>query len=487
MLRLSPRRALSKPSLGGARVGHGSQLQIRWVGNGNGDGGGGGGRERKSSERVNRSPRTPADRGGDTNNKASRHGRHHVDAAENDKKKKEKKKPSLIEQLFPEQAKRDDEARRPAPRDVPRLPLDDLRPTRELGHVRPVLVGDDHVFEGSPEAQRKFEQMRRQSRDKREVTVLVMRNASRNLTDDDFRRLIPQSRHMEGWALDRADIIKVVPGRNMATLAQESYYYLLFSSQLAAFLYQGHVTRVFRTVATQTPSSVTSPIPPPPGYMIDGMDAHAAIETFSLIPPSQRLELRQLNSPLAPAMASLVRHQGYAALVNRADKSPFECRLTLDGPQLSPSHLRHIFLMTGQGIGVTWSGGDALVPRITRWDPLARLVSYQPSPTDPGSPRALEALRKQAEANQQGPEAAAEMARRRRHKRDAQRKGHGAPGAENQLVFILGFETASAAQRFVAFWHRREMVAQDYEGRCIARYEPDDDDAPPIANVEILW
>ncbi|KAF2771530.1 hypothetical protein EJ03DRAFT_325566 [Teratosphaeria nubilosa] len=470
MLRLSPRRALSTYWLGGARVGNG--LQNRWASNGDGRG--------RRSERVKSAPRNPAD--GDTA-KATRDGAtqgDNVGAAE-------KKQPSLIEQLFPEEAKRYQEARRAAQRDVPRLPLDDLRPKSEGQSVRKIDPFESYGVGASLEARRRFLEMKRQSRDSREVTVLVMRNASRNLTDDDFRRLIPQSSHMEGWTLDRADIIKVVPGRKMATLEQENYYYLLFSSQLAAFTYQGHVARMFRTVATQTPSSVTSPIPPPAGYMIDGMDAHAVLEKFSLLPPSQRLELRQLRSPLTPAMASLVRHQGYAALIDRSDKSPFECRLTFDGPQLSASLIRYIILKTGQSIGVTWSGGGTLAPKITRWDPIARLASNQPSPTDPGSARALQWQRKQAEAEQQGRDAVAEMARRTQRKRDAQLEGAGTPRAENKLVYILGFETAGAAQRFMAFWHRREMVAKDDERRRKAQYEHDDEDAPAVANVEILW
>lgn len=41
-----------------------------------------------------------------------------------------------------------------------------------------------------------------------QTSVLVMRNVSKNLVDDDFRRIIPKGKHVEGWTLEQGDIIK---------------------------------------------------------------------------------------------------------------------------------------------------------------------------------------------------------------------------------------------------------------------------------------
>lgn len=382
------------------------------------------------------------------------------------------RKPSLIEQLFPEETKRYEQAQRKASREVPRLPLDSLLSAPEPPTERHVPARTEGE---SNQALRRRRHMQQRDEHSKETTVLVLRNASPNLTEDDFRRLVPQGQHLEGWTLEQSDILKVIPGRNLATLEHLGYYYLLFSSRLGAVTYQAQATRIARMAAAHTPSSMSSPIPPPPGYQIEGLDAHAAIESFALIPPSQNLELRQLSTPLSPMLEAIVKHRGYPALVNRANKSPYEVRLVLDGPQLQLNTIKHILHASGRDRALSWSGGDEIVPSITKWNPRPN--------TSPHDTTSLGALSLSA-ANKRTEEEQLQLDVQRLHQYAGMRGGSASntlPRRSAPLVYILGFKTEGAARSFVAFWHRRAMT---WEGANI--WNEAEGDSPPVASVEML-
>lgn len=114
----------------------------------------------------------------------------------------------LLEELFPEEAERRTRlTKAKRERDVPRLQLDvpDLtpQPAGPRMEAEPDLDNRD--------ARKYYGWLSSQEKKKGEhISLLVLRNASKNLTDDDFRRLIPQGKHIEGWNLDRGDILKSV-------------------------------------------------------------------------------------------------------------------------------------------------------------------------------------------------------------------------------------------------------------------------------------
>lgn len=373
--------------------------------------------------------------------------------------KEEPKEPSLVEQLFPEISKRDEE-QQAAAREVPRVPLPNIDPHVGSGVKRQ----QRHTTRNSLTAQQQEADMEAAGPGS---AVLVLRNASPNLTEEDFRRLVPQGRHLEGWRLEQGDILKVIPGQNLANLGQQNVYYLLFTSALNAFTYQGHVQRIHNLAALHTPSSVTSPIPPPPGYMIEGLDAHAAIQAYTLVPPTQKLELRQLKPPLAPVIQTLVRHGGWKSVKDRDGKMPYEVRLTMEGPQIGPSMVRHILMESGRQRGLSWNGGEGLGMKITRWTP-----QLMPSPIQ-NDERAWAALEKRTEKEQMD----MDVARARQSSQDpayAELKRRTPPE-----VYILGFHTERAAQSFVAHWHKRPLEMDPISFP--------DWDASPIANVSMLW
>ncbi|KAK5734408.1 hypothetical protein LTR17_008906 [Elasticomyces elasticus] len=393
------------------------------------------------------------------------------------------KKPSLIEQLFPEETKRYEEAQRKAlrsreEREIPRLPLDTFARPPKIRVLRPAETVDDTRSDAAQQLER---HMRTSDASQTEITVLVLRNASPNLVEEDFRRLIPQGRHMEGWTLEQGDILKVIPGRNLSTLEQENYYYLLFSSKLSAFTYQGHATRIAQLAAANTPGSMMSMLPLSKGMMVDGFDAQSAIASFALVPPSQTMDLRQLQPPLSPLMTSIVRNRGYAAVEKRRDPTmPFEVRLTMEGPQIQGSAIRHTLLTTAKERALGWSGGEEMAPKITKWEPqnnvspmdnmkslASRSIAAANERDAATSPEELEELEKEKERKGAVDVGTAQ-------KQEMQRR---TPG----VVYIVSFYTEMAARQFVAYWHRREMIVDREKER-----EDFEDDLPPIACAEML-
>nr|POE94252.1 hypothetical protein CFP56_16492 [Quercus suber] len=399
-------------------------------------------------------------------------------------------KPSLMDQLFPThangQGKESLKSRKP--RELPYMPLHELVPPSAVAKL-PIRYSD--VDEGDYKSRKgwhTYENRRLEMAAEGErQTILLLRNASKNLTEDDFRRVVPQGQHIEGWSLEQSNFIKVVPGRDLATLEQQNFYYLLFANQMAAFSYQGHVSRLSSLALNYTPSSVTSPAPPPPGYQLsDGTDLYSALQSYSLTPPSQLISLRQLQAPLSPLLQSVLQHHGYPSYVNRPDKLPHEVRLTLDGPQLHLSTIQFILHETALARSLGWSGGDERVPRITKWQP-----QFAPSATDKSrfGRAAAWGKRIQTEVTEEE-KGEADLVRQHsaQSKADAFVTGPDEEKPKRRVpnsVYIVGFHTEAAAQSFIRYWHRRPMV---WEGKgAMAGIDEDGGDLPAIADVELLW
>lgn len=99
----------------------------------------------------------------------------------------------LLADLFPSEAKRF----RNQAREVPRLPL--AQPSAPASPViRRELVDSD----AARSSRRNMKEQGMNS------SLLVLRNASKNLTLEDFQRLMPRGKHLEGWTLAVGDIVK---------------------------------------------------------------------------------------------------------------------------------------------------------------------------------------------------------------------------------------------------------------------------------------
>lgn len=247
----------------------------------------------------------------------------------------------------------------------------------------------------------------------------------------------------------------VIPGRNTATLERENFYFILFRSARSAFAYQTHVTRLHRLSQSHVPASMMSPIPPPPGFSVNGEDLHALLQTYSLIPPNQHIQLRQLRPPYTPSVEQIVNSGGYPALINRPDRAPVEVALRLEGPQLAIPHIKSALYYAAKHRGLPWTGQDRAID-VFKWEPQGPSIS-------PMGPRRLEEDLKDNEEEEEEAEEDETQARRRKP----------------LPCYIIGFNTESEAQTFVRYWHRRPLELRDFI------YE--DNDIAPIANAEILW
>ena len=87
---------------------------------------------------------------------------------------------SLLEELFPEDAQSRDEQR--VQREIPRLAFD----VPESTPSQRVQKADEQY---SPQARRLYDKMKAQGE---QSAILVLRNASKSLIEEDFRRLIPK-------------------------------------------------------------------------------------------------------------------------------------------------------------------------------------------------------------------------------------------------------------------------------------------------------
>lgn len=263
-----------------------------------------------------------------------------------------------------------------------------------------------------------------------------------------------------------------MPGRDTSTLERQNFYFILFKSPVSAFSYQTHVTRLHKLAQGQTPSSLSSPIPPPPGYMMGGEDLDSMIQSYSLLSLSQDMNIRQLSPPLAPSMQQIVNHRGYPNLVDRPNKSPFEVLLRLDGPQLAIPHIRIALAKAARDRAMPWTGKETSRIRIMRWDTRGTNVS-------PMSPREIDVEHKDDIGARDrtgslfGSELPGEI-HEGEADRDRERKRRLAAAR-----YILGFDTDIEAQAFVRFWHGRPLELVDttcYDG-----------DIAPVVNAEVLW
>lgn len=371
--------------------------------------------------------------------KSSVHGRSTQDGKELAERDGQAKKPSLIDQLFPEESVRYEATRKQRDREVPHFPLD-------LNHRPPIPTPSSG--DAFP---KKMNAGLRPYRDDGSYThVLRLMNASKNLTLDDFRRVVPRGKHLPGWALEHGDIVKVIPGRNLSALAYGNYYYLLFSSPASAFMYRNHVARVHELVQHYTPSAIHMPPPLSPGYALDGVEISTVVAAYTLVSPEQKLQLMHLKLPLTPHGRHIVEHGGFESLLSRPERMPFELRLALDGPQLSQTRIRQAFGNSSIDRGLGWSGGDDNFVRVSKWEAKHRDLNIDLS-----------------DENRRGTNSEEET-RERSWRMPAP-------------VYILGFHTEHAAQSFLRYWHKRPLVdASDMPDEVSA-------DLPPIVELEVLW
>jgi hypothetical protein len=320
---------------------------------------------------------------------------------------------ALLAELFPQ------EASKQMPRDVqaielpvPRLPL----PIEESERLITYREGAPKRVELVPPG-----------RWRDIMTVLELQSGNVSLTEDDFRRLTPKGKHMKEWSVG-GEFTKVFPRRNPWTLQRElpGNYYMIFPSTTSARAYLEHIRDVHKLARQYTPTSLASPIAPPPGYLIDGVDVHNLIKNFTLVAPTSQLIVNTytIGPGFHPYKANLFKRGGYSEIVSEGrDRIPQVKLRMLHGPQ--PTY----FEIT-DAIGKSSSDRNLSWALLDRADHLRKLDMDRYARDH-----------SQDEADWDAEERAARVAKYQQ--------------PEYGQVWVLAFQNMESAKSFVRCWHRR--------------------------------
>jgi hypothetical protein len=302
--------------------------------------------------------------------------------------------------------------------------------------------------------------------------VLFLRHAPKTLTEDDFRRIIPKGRHIPSWKL-KGDILKglapfppifwsplvlisivVIPVRDPKTLMHLGHYYLLFSSIASAGAYRAHVSRLHRLSKAYTPDTSTSPLPPPPAYLVDdisGEDVHTLLQDYALVPPSQDMHLMFVKYPYPRPVQQLIDNGGYGQL------STWDCNLTnmvlfsIDGAQPSTNRVRMAISQDGKDRSLHWG-----INNIVKVGDRIANFRYGTWDEDTALGQAHLVRRVAASASRQ----VAQLG-----------KGITAP-------WLVTLRDGVEAKRFVRAWNQRAFPMSN---------NPASDDPPPVVKAELVW
>ncbi|KAL8843062.1 MAG: hypothetical protein Q9176_002365 [Flavoplaca citrina] len=334
---------------------------------------------------------------------------------------------SLFDELFPEDKDKsqpisnrshDEELH------VPRLPLSDI------DHLDPYPASSGRLRGPS----KKRAEGAAQGAPKRwDPAILVLNRASKSLVDADFRRIAPKGRHIDEWT-GPGDILK---GRNRSTFQQTNSYFLLFPNPAYARTYQNHVIKLHQMSQDHTPTSLHSPLPPPPGTIVEGEDVHTLLQDYALCPPSQRIKIISMFSPFGAAYRRLIEYHGYPQLTEPVDWTGRAVLFWVEGHYPTTNAVKDAIDQDGRERGLQWGAkvGNRYVEKLELSTEMAKDL--------------------------ENGEDSEPVARRR---------------SESRWIVKLGDE--NEARRFVRTWHRRPFPLPSDHVRG---------EKPPIVNAELLW
>lgn len=319
------------------------------------------------------------------------------------------------------------------------------------------------------------------------LTALQLLHCSTELTEADFRRLVPKGQHIEGWARD-GDFHQIIPGRDSLSLERLPFYYLVFKNPEAALRYQRNASRLHKLSQLHGPSSSLSAIPPPPGLLENGEDVNAALSSYLLTPMGQQLRLNMVVQPYNPALARLIADGGYAPIVpatTPAGKPIHKVLFYIEGYEPSPYDLYQIFMQDALSRGLTWpfSHDHQSIHRLRDIvDLKARFASLSTA-----NPRASSMMKRK-------------LTEMRSHDLHASLSnggggdGENAEGQDAQVInqiimnrvynrWVIDFSEEDGARRFARLWHRKVLPAQASVSHRTWR----DVEEVRMCNAEYLW
>ncbi|PVI04877.1 hypothetical protein DM02DRAFT_517822 [Periconia macrospinosa] len=193
-----------------------------------------------------------------------------------------------------------------------------------------------------------------------QLTALQLVHSSMELTESDFRRIIPKGKHIESWASE-GEFVKVIPGRDPISLERLPFYYIVFRNPEAALAYQNNASRLHKLCQLHQPSSIFSAIPPPRGFLEDGEDLGLVTSSYLLKPAGVPLNLNMIMKPYNPALRNLIEQGGYTPIVQPLTRAAtntkptvFKVLFKIEGHEPLPSDIYKILRTDAYSRGLTW-------------------------------------------------------------------------------------------------------------------------------------
>ncbi|KAI9681499.1 MAG: hypothetical protein M1817_002783 [Caeruleum heppii] len=275
-------------------------------------------------------------------------------------------------------------------------------------------------------------------------TILLLRYASKNLVETDFRRIVPRGEHIAAWK-GAGDFLQVIPGRNLETLAPLGFYLIVFASRTSAVAFRDQVRHLHDIARQYIPKSHNTRMMPPQGFQVDGEDIYTLLQSYTLVPPSHTLDLRISEPPFSPLIRRLIEDGGYKSVILRNGRTPeISVLFWVQGHSPSTEAIR----------AALRSDGDDR--RGTPWQVRDGLTSITPV-----NPTLVDEMDSVDHRDGSGTE----------DERPTWRWA--------SPRWIVPFEDMSEARRFMRAWHKRAFPVREDPGSA--------DEPPPLANVELLW
>lgn len=147
----------------------------------------------------------------------------------------------------------------------------------------------------------------------------------------------------------------VIPARDQSTLRQEDFYFILFPNRAYAQAYQSHVISLHRIARAHTPTSLESPMTPPPGMLDDGEDVYSVLQRYSLCAPSQKISLQVVFPPFSTGMKRLLELRGYPQIMSPEDKTCKSVLFWVPGLQATVHDIRDMITWDNRNRGLDWA------------------------------------------------------------------------------------------------------------------------------------
>ncbi|KAI8965775.1 hypothetical protein F5Y11DRAFT_311396 [Daldinia sp. FL1419] len=382
------------------------------------------------------------------------------------------RRPSLFEQLFPEEAKALGKTTNPKPSWASHLLDDPPSPTSSASSTSP----SDFDSEPTAAASRKSNDVPLRAK-----SMLILSAASKHLLESDFQRLAPQGVHIEDWI---GGISRVIQARDPDTLQPLGHYFVLFDRDAAAAAYRGEVERLWQLGKAHIPGAhhgkkarSAPSMPTPPGLQdADGSsrDVAADLRAFTLVPPSQRYYL-DVSSGFSRVKIEDLDIGGVAFIDRLADRagSKHLVLVSVHGGRISVDWLRQAIEEDGKDRNLPW--------RVTNLEngilPFGKSILKQEDKDAEDFEQSLIDQARRVAGSENGFEYNEEGEGVRGTGQVDEKKYRRYPR------FIIPFVDNAEAHRFVRHWHRRHFKI---------RMSLDDDkpavwDETRILNTEVLW